>query len=346
MEQMTPKSALSTPLAPAGGGKRLGVLLVNLGTPSAPTTQSVRKYLAEFLSDRRIVDYPRVIWLPVLYGVILNTRPAKTARNYQKIWRAESDESPLRYYTRRQAERLGVRLGQEIIVDWAMRYGAPSVAERLAAMTQAGAARILVIALYPQYSSTTTASVNDAVFDAVKAMAVQPAIRLAPPFSGEPAYIEAMAKTARATLGALNEPPELVILSFHGLPERLIAAGDPYADECRRTAAALRQAMGWSERFAPIGFQSQFGPEKWLTPSTEELIEQAAREGMKRIAVMTPGFVSDCIETLEEIALGGAERFKEAGGAEFTAIPCINDSDGMIALLETIARRELAGWIS
>jgi ferrochelatase len=340
------KAARNAPLPgdhPAIAGGRVGVLVVNLGTPDAPTTGAVRRYLAQFLSDRRIVDYPRVLWLPLLHGIILNTRPPKTARAYASIWRGASNESPLRYFTRRQAEGLAARLGDGIIVDWAMRYGAPSVAGRLAAMKKAGADRILVIALYPQYSATTTASVNDDVFGAVAAMRWQPAIRLAPPFHDEPAYIEALAESARDAFAA--SAPDRVILSFHGLPERLLAAGDPYHCHCQKTARLLREKMGWREDFAPLAFQSKFGPEKWLGPSTVELIDKAAAEGVKRLAVMTPGFVADCIETLEEIAIAGKERFLEAGGEDFTAVPCLNDGAAMIALLEKIARRELGGWI-
>lgn len=328
---------------PPVAARRIGVLLVNLGTPDAPTKNAVRRYLAEFLSDRRIVDYPRALWLPLLHGVILNTRPARTARAYAKIWRAEGNESPLRYFTRRQADDLGARLGSGITVDWAMRYGAPSVADRLQALKRAGADRILVIALYPQYSATTTASVNDAVFDAVRAMRWQPALRLAPPFHDEPAYIEALAESARETFAGAT--PERVILSFHGLPERLLAAGDPYHCHCQKTARLLREKMGWSDAFAPLAFQSKFGPEKWLQPSTEETIDKAAADGVKRLAVMTPGFVADCVETLEEIAIAGKERFIAAGGEDLQAVPCLNDDAAMIALLETIARRELSGWI-
>lgn len=324
---------------------RVGVLLVNLGTPQAPTRPAVRDYLAEFLSDRRIVDYPRAIWLPVLYGIILNTRPAKTARAYAKIWRSDTGESPLRYYTRRQAERLGGKLGGTVVIDWAMRYGSPSIAERINAMNAAGVTRILIVALYPQYSSTTTASVNDAVFNAVKGMRLQPTLRFTPPFAAEPAYIDALAASTRSALAGMSEPPECVILSFHGLPERLTAAGDPYASECRMTAERLRAAMGWSERFAPLAYQSKFGPEPWLGPATDDLIAASAQNGVKRIAVITPGFVADCIETLEEIAIAGKERFMEAGGSQFAAIPCLNDSDEMIRLLETLVRRELKGWV-
>ncbi|MBB5517996.1 ferrochelatase [Amphiplicatus metriothermophilus] len=328
---------------PAIAPPRTGVLLVNLGTPDAPTPGAVRRYLAEFLSDRRVVDYPRALWLPLLYGVILNVRPARTARAYKAIWREEG-ESPLRWFTRRQAEALAARLGAGVLVDWAMRYGAPSLAGRLEAMRAAGAGRILVLPLYPQYSASTTASVNDALFAAVRAMRWQPALRLAPAFHDEPAYIEALAAGARRRFAELGWTPERVIISFHGLPERFLAAGDPYHCHCQKTARLLRAAMGWSEEAAPIAFQSRFGPEKWLGPATDETIERLAREGTRWLAVMTPGFMADCLETLEEIAVAGRARFLAAGGEAFDAIPCLNDAPEAVALLESLARRELAGW--
>ena len=321
---------------------RPGVLIVNLGTPDAATAPAVRRYLAEFLSDKRIVDYPRAIWLPLLYGVILNVRPAKTAKAYKSVWRDETDESPLRFFTRRQAEGLAASLGDNAHVDWAMRYGSPSVTAGLAALTAAGARRILIVPLYPQYSATTTASVHDAIFDAVKAMRWQPAIRLAPAFHDMPQYIDALAATARRTLE--DAAPERVLISFHGIPERLLAAGDPYHCHCQKTARLLRKKMGWTEEFAPLSFQSRFGPEKWLGPATVDEIVRAASDGVRRLAVITPGFTADCIETLEEIGIAGAETFREAGGEVLTIIPCLNDSPEMISLLTDIARRELAGW--
>lgn len=324
----------------------VGVLIVNLGTPDAPTAAAVRRYLAEFLSDRRIVDLPRALWLPVLYGVILNVRPAATAKNYAKIWRTESDESPLRHYTRAQAEALAVTLGDSVRVDWAMRYGTPSIADRLRALKDEGCDRILVVPLYPQYSATTTASVSDAVFDAMKEMRWQPALRFAPAFHDEPVYIEGLASVTQRRLSAFDWTPERVLLSFHGLPQRYFEAGDPYHCHCAKTARLLREKMGWAEDFAPMTFQSKFGREKWLEPATDETIETLAAEGVKNIAVITPGFVSDCIETLEEIAIAGRETFIKAGGDHFAAIPCLNDSPEMIALLETLVRRETAGWLT
>ena len=324
--------------------EKCGVLLVNLGTPDAATPTAVRRYLREFLSDKRIVDLPRALWLPVLHGIILNVRPAATARNYAKIWRQESDESPLRYFTRAQAVSLKSRLGGETLVDWAMRYGAPSIQERMNTLFEAGARRLLIVPLYPQYSATTTASVMDAVNDALRSMRWQPAIRTTPPFHDDPAYISALAAVTRRRLNALDWTPERVVISFHGLPERYFLSGDPYHCHCAKTARLLRNEMGWTEEFAPLAFQSKFGREKWLEPATEDMLKSLGESGVKKAAVITPGFVADCIETLEEIAIAARETFLGAGGEAFDAIPCLNDSNEAIHMLETIARRELAGW--
>ena len=326
--------------------EKVGVLLINLGTPDAPTAGAVRRYLREFLSDKRIVDLPRALWLPILHGVILNVRPAITARNYAKIWRKESNESPLRYYTREQANGLQAKLGDNIIVDWAMRYGTPSIKDRLSALKEAGATRIFALPLYPQYSATTTASVSDALFDAVKEMRWQPALRTAPPFHDDKAYIDALAAVTRRTFAGLDHTPERVVLSFHGIPQRYFDAGDPYHCHCQKTARLLRQEMGWTDEYAPLAFQSKFGREKWLEPAADEMIERLGANGVKNLAVIMPGFVADCIETLEEIDIAARESFIEAGGEKFTAIPCLNDAPEMIALLENIARRETAGWAS
>ena len=329
---------------PTVAAPKAGLLLVNLGTPDAAEPGAVRRYLAEFLSDERIVDLPRALWLPVLHGIILNVRPAATARNYAKVWRAESNESPLRYYTRMQAEKLAAKIGGAR-VDWAMRYGHPSVASKLEAMKAEGCERILVVPLYPQYSATTTASVADAVFDAVKRMRWQPAIRMAPAFHDEAAYIEALAQVTRRHLSSLDFAPERIVLSYHGLPQRYFEAGDPYHCHCAKTSRLLREKMGWTEEFAPMAFQSKFGREKWLEPATDESIRTLASNGVKKLAVIMPGFVSDCIETLEEIAIAGRETFLEAGGEAFSAIPCLNDSPEAVSMLEIIARRETAGWL-
>lgn len=345
-----PVTDISTPQhAPAGHPAvkqgQVGVLFVNLGTPDAPTASAVRRYLAEFLSDERIVDLPRALWLPILHGVILNVRPGATARNYAKIWDKERNESPLRVYTRAQAQGVAKAFGDNAIVDWAMRYGNPSVSDRMNALKDKGCTRILIVPLYPQYSATTTASVHDAVFDAVKDMRWQPALRFAPAFHDEPAYIDALAAITRNRLASLDWTPECVIISFHGLPQRYFDAGDPYHCHCAKTARLLRETMGWTEKFAPMAFQSKFGREKWLEPAAEDTIKELAASGVKRMAVITPGFTADCIETLEEIAIAGRETFIEAGGKDFDAIPCINDAPEAIELFEQLVRRETAGWI-
>lgn len=348
-------AAAREPRLPAGhpaiARRKVGVLLVNLGTPDAATTPAVRRYLAEFLSDPRIVDYPRALWLPLLHGVILNVRPPKTAKAYASIWRTESNESPLRYYTRDLAVRVGERISEgfgddDVIVDWAMRYGNPSVESVIGRLQGAGCDRILVIPLYPQYSSTTTASVHDAAFDAVKTLKWQPALRMTPAFHDAPAYIDALAASAETAFANIAWRPERVVLSFHGVPERLLSEGDPYHCQCAKTARLLRERMGWDEAYAPLTFQSRFGPEKWLGPATDETIEQLADEGVKRIGVMTPGFVADCLETLEEIGIEAAETFKERGGEEFLNVPCLNNSDPMVDLMENLISDELSGWIA
>lgn len=339
---MTPAPRLPADHPPVRPG-RIGVLLVNLGTPDAPTASAVRRYLAEFLSDPRIVELPRALWLPILHGIILNVRPAATARNYARIWLEAENESPLRYYTRRQAT-LADADNDEIMIDWAMRYGAPSIAERMEALKTAGADRILIVPLYPQYSATTTGSVHDAVFDAVKAMRWQPALRIAPAFHDDPAYIDALAAVTKRRLDALGWTPDRVIMSFHGLPERYFLAGDPYHCHCQKTARLLRDKMGWPEEFAPLAFQSKFGRDKWLEPATDAMIGDLAANGVKKVAVIMPGFISDCIETLEEIAIAGRETFESAGGEHFDAIPCLNDAPETIALLQQIIARETAGW--
>mgnify|MGYP000716468044 CR=1 FL=1 len=329
--------------APVSLGK-VGLLLVNLGTPEAASPAAVRTYLAEFLSDRRVVDYPRALWLPILYGVILNVRPAKTARNYEKIWFAETDESPLRFYTRRQAELLAERVSADrLVIDWAMRYGNPSIPDKLAALQAKGCDRIVIFPLYPQYSATTTGTVNDRVFGCLGEMAWQPAIRTVPPFHDRPDYIQALTESVAATTAGDN--PDRLILSFHGLPERYLHQGDPYHCHCQKTARLMREQAGWDETYAPLGFQSIFGREKWLEPSTENLVVKAAEEGVKHLAVITPGFVADCIETLEEVGIGLRELFAEKGGERLTLIPCLNDSTPMIDLLEGIIRQETAGWL-
>jgi ferrochelatase len=323
-------------MAPSGGAPQTdAILLVNLGTPEAPTPESVRAYLAEFLSDPRVVDYPRAVWLPLLHGVILNLRPRKTAKAYASIWRNDTNESPLRYFTRRQAERLAQKTG--IPVAWAMRYGAPGIRTALADLASKGVGRVTALPLYPQFSRTTTSSVEDALNAALAGVQDAPRLRFIPEFHADPRYIAALTATTRRHLAALAFKPQRVVLSFHGIPERFVRAGDPYAEQVRTTAARLRFAMSWSADFAPLAFQSRFGPEKWLGPSTAKTIERAAASGMTDIAVAAPGFASDCLETLEELGIGLRERFLKAGGKNFAILPCLNDSDEAIDMLAHIA---------
>lgn len=319
---------------------RIGVLLVNLGTPDAPTPDAVRRYLAEFLSDRRVVEIPPLVWQPILRGIILRTRPAKSARAYREVW--TDGGSPLAVNTRATAEALKEAWHEKVVVDWAMRYGNPAVGDRLMALKAAGCERILVAPLYPQYCAATTASVMDAVGAALGAMRWQPAIRTLPPYHDDPAYITALARSVDAHLAGLAFAPDRIVASFHGMPERTLHLGDPYHCQCRKTARLLSEALG---REVMVSFQSRFGRAKWLEPSTETVLEQLGREGVSSIAVVTPGFSADCLETLEEIGLRGQESFLAAGGRNFTLVPCLNASAPAIDLYQHLVGRELAGWV-
>lgn len=319
---------------------KVGLLLVNLGTPDAPNKKAVKRYLKQFLSDKRVVEIPDILWQPILRGIILNTRPKKSAHAYSLVWTDEG--SPLAVYTRRQAEALAGNYGDSVHVDWAMRYGNPSVSSKMQALKDAGCERIVVAPLYPQYSGATTASVHDAVFDAIKAMRWQPAIRMLPPYHDDAGYINALKTSVEAGLAGLDFEPDAVIASFHGMPKRTLELGDPYHCHCQKTARLLSEAMG---RELTIAFQSRFGPAKWLEPATDLTLEKLAQEGKKKVAIFAPGFVSDCLETCEELAIRGKEDFEAAGGERFAYIPCLNDSDTGIKLLDNLVRRELAGWI-
>jgi ferrochelatase len=324
------------------------VLLINLGTPDAPTAGAVRRYLREFLSDRRIIETHPAVWQVILNLFILPFRPRKTAAAYQLIWRDDADGSPLRHYTRRLAEALGGALapsGDGVIVDWAMRYGTPSVADRLAALREAGCDRILAMALYPQYSGTTTASAYDAVFRALETMRWQPAVRTVPAFPDEPAYIGALADGVRDHLAALDWTPDAVVASYHGIPKRYFEAGDPYYCHCAKTTRLLGERLGWEEGRLRITFQSRFGPLEWLQPYTDETLAALPGQGVKRLAVLSPAFLVDCLETLEEISERGRETFLAHGGEAFTYIPCLNDSASAVDLLAMIVNRELGGWV-
>jgi ferrochelatase len=326
---------------------RIGVLLVNLGTPEGTTYWPMRRYLGEFLSDRRVIEAPRVIWQPILQGIVLSTRPQKSGRLYASIWNREADESPLRTFTRRQAEKLAAELAAEdaVLVDWAMRYGSPAIADRLDQLVASGCERILLFPLYPQYSATTTATVNDVAFDALKRMRRQPALRTVPPYHDEPVYIDALAESIESALAALDARPEVVIASYHGLPASYLLKGDPYHCHCQKTSRLLAERLGWRGGQLLTTFQSRFGRQEWLQPYTDRTVERLAREGVKRIAVVNPGFVSDCLETLEEIAVQNAEIFRHAGGEVFTHVPCLNDSPAGMRVITSIVLRELQGWL-
>jgi ferrochelatase len=326
---------------------RIGVLLVNLGTPSATDYWSMRRYLKEFLSDPRVIETPRLLWWPILNLVILTFRPLAKGRDYDLIWNRERNESPLKTITRAQAERLAEGLSAEdrIEVDWAMRYGEPSIPERLAALQAKGCDRVLLVPLYPQYCAATTATVCDKAAAALRTMRWQPSLRVAPPYYDDPVYIEALASSTRAALAKLDFEPEILLASFHGIPRAFIDKGDPYYCHCAKTTRLLRAALGLAEDRLRLTFQSRFGRAEWLQPYTAGTVTALARQGVKRLAVLTPGFAADCIETLEEIGVECADDFRAAGGERFAALPCLNDSgDGMRAI-EAVVRRELAGWI-
>ncbi|WP_159593881.1 ferrochelatase [Chelativorans xinjiangense] len=326
---------------------KVGVLLVNLGTPDGTDYWPMRRYLREFLSDRRVIEWPRAVWYPVLYGIVLNTRPKKSGAAYAKIWNRERDESPLRTFTRAQGKKLGAALAdhEHVIVDWAMRYGKPSIETVTKSLMERGCERIVAFPLYPQYSASTTATVNDKVFEALTKMRFQPALRTVPAYYDEPVYIDALARSIERHLASIDFTPEVVVASYHGIPQSYARRGDPYGEHCHETSRLLRQRLGWGEEKLLTCFQSRFGPEEWLQPYTDKTVERLAREGVKSIAVFNPGFVSDCLETLEEIAIGAGEIFHEAGGVNFTHIPCLNDSEEGMAVIEALVRRELSGWV-
>jgi ferrochelatase len=344
--EVSARAGLQQPQGPAGG--RIGILLVNLGTPDGTDYWSMRRYLAEFLTDRRVIEWSPLYWYPILYGIVLNRRPQRVGLAYRKIWNTERDESYLRTYTRSQSDQLAQRMesaSSAVVVDWAMRYGRPSIPERIAALKQAGCDRILVYPLYPQYSASTTATVNDKAFEVLNRMRWQPALRTVPPYFDDPVYIDALARSVRAHLAGLGWEPEVILASFHGIPQSYSDNGDPYRSHCLRTTDLLRAALGLDDRRLIMTFQSRFGPEEWLKPYTDLTIERLAKEGVRRIAVLNPGFVSDCLETLEEIGMLAAETFHEHGGERFTRIPCLNDGEDGMRVIEHVVCRELQGWV-
>jgi ferrochelatase len=325
---------------PAIPAPRIGVLLVNLGTPNAPEPGSVRLYLKEFLSDPRVVEIPQLVWQPILRGLILTTRPKKSAHAYRQVWTEEG--SPLAAITVRQAKALAGSWGDAVLVDHAMRYGKPAISERIDALKARGCERILIAPLYPQYCAATTATANDEAFAHLRRMRWQPAVRTLPPYYDDPAYIAALAAHLEAGLAALDFEPQAILASFHGMPQRTLALGDPYYCHCRKTARLLSEATGRQLR---VTFQSRFGRAKWLEPATDTTLASFRSEGITRVAILAPGFAADCLETLEELAIRGRDTFLAAGGTDFAYLPCLNDSLEGIAMLRSIVGRELEGWL-
>lgn len=326
---------------------KVGVLLVNLGTPDGHDKKNMYKYLREFLSDSRVIEWPKLLWYPILYGIVLNVRPAKSGAAYKTIWNEELDESPLRTFTRSQSDLLAeaMKSHDNIVVDWAMRYGNPSIASRLDYLKEQGCDRLLIFPLYPQYSAATTATVNDKVFEHLMKMRWMPAVRTVPPYHDEPVYIEALAASIENAIEEMPRKPEKIVASYHGIPQSYFKKGDPYHCHCHKTTRLLREKLGMDKDYLITTFQSRFGPEEWLQPYTDKTIEALGDEGLKDIAVFNPGFSSDCLETLEEIAGEGEEIFHEHGGENFNHIACLNDSKEGMDVIETLVRRELSGWM-
>ncbi|MEQ7873781.1 ferrochelatase [Sphingomonas sp. ASV193] len=324
---------------PAIRAPRVGVLLINLGTPDAPEPVAVRRYLKQFLTDPRVIEIPKLVWWPILYGMVLRTRPAQSAHAYAQVWR--EDGSPLAAITAAQARALQARFGESVTVDHAMRYGQPDIAARLTAMKAAGCERILLAPLYPQYSASTTATANDAAFTVLAGMRWQPAIRTLPPYYDDPLHVDALARDLERQIAALDFIPDRLLLSFHGVPERTLRLGDPYHCQCQKTARLVAAKLNTP---VAVSFQSRFGRAKWLEPSTEDVLTALPGEGVGKLAIAAPGFSADCLETLEELGLRGKETFEAAGGTHFARLDCLNTSDEGMAMLDALIRRELAGW--
>ncbi|MCA8883514.1 MAG: ferrochelatase [Rhodobacteraceae bacterium] len=329
--------------------RKIGILLANLGTPDSTDYWSMRRYLNEFLSDRRVIDYSPWFWQPLLQLVILSKRPKTSGEAYKSIWNTEADESPLMTITKAQTVKIAAALqdrhGDAVDVDFCMRYGNPSTASKLRAMIARGCDRVLFFPLYPQYAGATTATANDQFFRTLMAEKWQPATRTVPPYFNDPAYIDALAQSVERAYGQMETAPDILVCSYHGLPQRYLMEGDPYHCQCQKTTRLLKERLGWDDDRITTTFQSRFGPEEWLKPYTVEEVARLAETGKKRIAVIAPAFSADCIETLEEINEEIRESFEEAGGTSFTYIPCLNDDDAHIDALTQVIARNLAGWI-
>jgi protoporphyrin/coproporphyrin ferrochelatase len=328
---------------------RVGVLLLNLGTPEATDYRSMRRYLKEFLSDRRVIETPRLLWWPILNLIVLTTRPGRKGRDYATIWNKERDEGPLKTITRNQAEQLAGHLktiaGDKVSVDWAMRYGYPAIRERLQALLDQGCDRILLVPLYPQYAAATSATACDHAFRALMDMRWQPTIRVSPPYYDDRVYIDAIAASMERELSALAFEPEVIVVSFHGVPKEYLLKGDPYHCQCVKTWRLLRERMGWPQERFRISFQSRFGPDEWLRPYTDETVKALAESGVKRMAIVAPGFSADCLETLEELDVENRHIFMEHGGEEFAYLPCLNDGAEGMRVISQLVERELQGWV-
>jgi ferrochelatase len=344
----SPQGGLPVGHPPVRSG-RIGVLLMNLGTPEATTYWPMRRYLKEFLSDRRVIETPRLIWWPLLNGIILSTRPSRKGRDYATIWNNERDEGPLKTITRNQAQQLAAALGEStgdrIVVDWSMRYGFPRTKDRIEALLKEGCDRILLVPLYPQYCAATSATACDQAFRALMDMRWQPAVRVAPPYHDDPVYIDAIVSSMRNELAKLTFEPEVILVSFHGIPEEYLQKGDPYYCHCHKTWRLMRDAFGWPEERFRMSFQSRFGPDEWLKPYTDETVKELAASGVKRMAIVAPGFSADCLETLEELNGENRHYFEGGGGEHFAYLPCLNDSPDGIRVIRNVVERELGGWI-
>ncbi|HEY4995159.1 MAG TPA: ferrochelatase [Aestuariivirga sp.] len=328
--------------------RKTGVLLINLGTPEATDYFSMRRYLKEFLGDKRVIELNRVAWWFILNGIILNFRPQKSAHAYEKIWNRELNESPLKTFTRAQSNGLRAALGaqDELVVDWAMRYGQPALADKLKELKDKGCERILLFPLYPQYAGATTATALDKAYEQLQKIRWQPAIRTVPPYYDQPAYIKAVASSLKAYMKQLSWKPDKILIAFHGLPREYLNKGDPYYCHCQKSARLIRKALGLTADEASVVFQSRFGNAEWLQPYAQDTVENLPEQGIKNLLMISPGFASDCVETLEELAIGLKETFMEHGGKNFAVVPCLNASKPSIAMLAEIARNELKGWLS